>query len=105
VDATTPRPLTRADLDPLGQSPIHLDALVAEEEGAFVFEKRVTMDDPGVREQRTTSAWPHHLPGELVIGLTGQAGTIALRPPPRSAKAWTSESNRRGLWLLGASGP
>jgi acyl dehydratase len=79
VDATTHRPLTRADLDPLGQSPIHLDALVAEEDGVFVFEKHVTMDDPGVREQRATSAWPHHLPGELVIGLTGQAGTIALR--------------------------
>ena len=49
-------PLGRADLDQLGQSPIHLDALIVEEDGAYVFAKHVTMDDPGVREQRATAA-------------------------------------------------
>lgn len=74
------REIPREELDPLGQSPIHFDALVQEDldEGVFVFRKRITLDDPGVADQRTTPRWPHHLPGELVIGFTGQAGTIAL---------------------------
>ncbi len=74
------REIPREELDPLGQSPIHFDALVQEDldEGVFVFRKRITIEDPGVAAQRTTSRWPHHLPGELVIGFTGQAGTIAL---------------------------
>jgi acyl dehydratase len=94
VGAPHHEPLTRADLAPLGQSPIHLDALVAEEDGAFVFEKRVTMDDPGVREQRATPAWPHHLPGELVIGLTGQAGTIALHRAGLIGEGWRGHGVR-----------
>ena len=69
--------VSREDLDRLTQAPALFDALVAEDEHGCVFEKTVTMDDPGVAAQRVTPAWPHHLPGELVIALTGQAGCIA----------------------------
>jgi hypothetical protein len=68
----------RSELDALAQSPVLFDALVGEDEQACVFVKTVTIDDPGVAQQRITSRWPHHLPGELVIGLTGQAACIAL---------------------------
>jgi hypothetical protein len=71
--------IPRSQLDPLGQSPILFDALIAEEEHACVFRKMLTMDDPGVAEQRTTARWPHHLPGELYIALTGQAAVILMR--------------------------
>jgi hypothetical protein len=69
----------RRELDPLAPMPVLFDALIAEDEQGCVFEKTLTLDDPGVREQRTTPKWPHHLPGELVIGLTGQAACIFLR--------------------------
>lgn len=69
----------REQLDPLCQSPVLFDALVEEEDGAAVFVKTVTMDDPGVATQRVAPAWPHHLPGDLVIALTGQAASVALR--------------------------
>jgi len=69
----------RAELDPLAPMPVLFDALVAEDEGTCVFVKTLTLDDPGVALQRTSPRWPHHLPGELVIGLTGQAACIALR--------------------------
>lgn len=69
----------RHELDPLGQSPVLFDALIAEDDEGCVFEKTLTLDDPGVREQRTTPKFPHHLPGELVIGLTGQAACVFLR--------------------------
>jgi hypothetical protein len=71
--------LGRDDLDPLCQSPVLFDALIGEDENAFLFVKTVTRDDPGVASQRVTERWPHHLPGELVIALTGQAGVIAMR--------------------------
>jgi hypothetical protein len=71
--------LDRTELDELGQAPVLFDALIAEDDRACVFVKTVTMDDPGVAEQRVTARWPHHLPGELVIALTGQAAIIALR--------------------------
>jgi hypothetical protein len=71
--------VSREHLDALGQSPVLFDALVREEETALVFAKTVSLDDPGVRAQRVTPGWPHHLPGELTIALTGQAGVIALR--------------------------
>jgi len=87
-------PLQRAALDALVQSPIHLDALISEDGDSFVFEKRVTMGDPGVRDQRVTPQWPHHLPGELVIGLTGQAGTIALRRKGVIAHGWRGHGVR-----------
>jgi hypothetical protein len=69
----------RDDLDRLCQAPVHFDALVAEEENACVLVKTLTMADAGVAAQRVTPKWPHHLPGELVIALTGQAANIALR--------------------------
>ena len=69
--------VSREELDRLTHAPVRFDALVAEDDHGCVFEKTVSLDDPGVAEQRTTPAWPHHLPGELVIALTGQAGFIA----------------------------
>jgi hypothetical protein len=71
--------IPRAELDRLGQSPILFDALIAEDERSCVFRKVLTLDDPGVREQRTTPRWPHHLPGEMYIALTGQAAVILMR--------------------------
>ena len=68
----------RAELDRLAPMPVLFDALVGEDEGACVFVKVLTLADPGVAQQRTSPRWPHHLPGELVIGLTGQAAFIAL---------------------------
>ena len=72
-------PVPRAELDPLAPLPVLFDALIEEDEQGCVFEKVLTLDDPGVRQQRTTPNWPHHLPGELVIGLTGQAACVFLR--------------------------
>ena len=69
----------RSELDPLSPVPVLFDALIEEDDDGCVFEKTLTLDDPGVREQRTTPNWPHHLPGELVIGLTGQAACVFLR--------------------------
>lgn len=71
--------IPRAALDPLGQSPILFDALIAEDEHSCTFRKLLTIDDPGVREQRTTARWPHHLPGEMYIALTGQAAVVLMR--------------------------
>jgi hypothetical protein len=70
----------RAELDRFGSSPVLFDALVGQDDEAkvCVFEKTLTLDDPGVAQQRVTANWPHHLPGELVIGLTGQAALVAL---------------------------
>ena len=71
--------LSREELDRLTHAPARFDALLAEDAEGCLFEKTVRMDDPGVAEQRVTPAWPHHLPGELVIALTGQAGFIVAR--------------------------
>ena len=68
----------RAELDGLAPIPVLFDALVEESADGCVFEKTLSRDDPGVALQRTTPRWPHHLPGELVIGLTGQAACVAL---------------------------
>jgi len=68
----------RAELDPLSPVPVLFDALVGQDDGACVFVKTLSIDDPGVAQQRTSPRWPHHLPGELVIGLTGQAACVAL---------------------------
>lgn len=73
------RPGPRAELDALAPMPVLFDALIAEDDAGCVFEKVLTLDDPGVRQQRTSPQWPHHLPGELVIGLTGQAACVFLR--------------------------
>jgi hypothetical protein len=84
----------REDLDRLTQAPALFDALVAEEGGACVFEKTVTLADPGVAEQRVTPAWPHHLPGELTIALTGQAGVIAAHRAGLIADGWRGHGVR-----------
>jgi acyl dehydratase len=41
-----------------------------------------------------TPAWPHHLPGELVIALTGQAGFIACRLADVIADGWRGHGVR-----------
>jgi acyl dehydratase len=84
----------REELDRLCQSPVHFDALVGEEENAWVFVKTVTMEDPGVAAQRPAPRWPHHLPGELVIALTGQAAAIALRRSNVIAPDWRGHGVR-----------
>jgi len=48
-------PVHREELDRLTHSPMRFDALVAEDDQGATFEKTVTMDDPGVAEQRVTS--------------------------------------------------
>ncbi len=86
--------LSRDELDRLTQAPALFDALVDEDERGCLFEKTVTMEDPGVAAQRTTPAWPHHLPGELVIALTGQAGSIAARRLGLVADGWRGHGVR-----------
>ena len=84
----------RAELDSGAQAPVLFDALIGEEDHACVFVKTVTEDDPGVAEQRTTPRWPHHLPGELIIALTGQAGGIALRRQGLIDQSWRGHGVR-----------
>jgi hypothetical protein len=84
----------REDLDRLGQSPILFDALVDEDETGCVFVKTARSDDPGVAEQRTTPKWPHHLPGELIIALTGQAAIIALHRKGHIDASWRGHGVR-----------
>lgn len=86
--------LTRADLDRLTHAPALFDALVEEGGDAWVLEKTVTLDDPGVAAQRVTPAWPHHLPGELTIALTGQAGFIACRRKGLIGEGWRGHGVR-----------
>ncbi len=84
----------QAELDALGQSPVLFDALIAEDDDACVFGKTVRRDDPGVANQRVTARWPHHLPGELIIGLTGQAGVIAMRRKGLIGDGWRGHGVR-----------
>ncbi len=84
----------REALDSWGQSPIHFDALVSEDEQRFVFRKTLTLDDPGVAEQRATEHWPHHLPGDFTIGLTGQAAVIALHRLGLIKEGWRGHGVR-----------
>ncbi|HVO22228.1 MAG TPA: hypothetical protein VMW56_01220 [Candidatus Margulisiibacteriota bacterium] len=86
--------LTTAELDALGQSPLLFDALLAENDSSCVFRKTVRRDDPGVAMQRVTPRWPHHLPGELVIALTGQAGVIAMRRKGVIGAGWRGHGVR-----------
>jgi hypothetical protein len=89
------RPIaTRDELDRLTHAPVRFDALVAEDERGCVFAKTVVIEDPGVAEQRVTPAWPHHLPGELVIALTGQAGFIVARRRGIIADGWRGHGVR-----------
>jgi hypothetical protein len=86
--------VSRADLDPLCQAPVLFDALIGEEEKACVFAKVLTRADPGVAEQRVTPRWPHHLPGDLVIALTGQAAIIMLRRKRIISEGWRGHGVR-----------
>jgi hypothetical protein len=86
--------LDRTALDRLTHAPALFDALVERGADFCVLEKTVAMDDPGVTAQRVTPAWPHHLPGELVIALTGQAGFIACRLADVIADGWRGHGVR-----------
>jgi hypothetical protein len=87
-------PIPRSELDALAPMPVLFDALIEEDEHGCVFEKVLTLDDPGVRQQRTTPKWPHHLPGELVIGLTGQAACVFLRRRALIDASWRGHGVR-----------
>ena len=84
----------REELDRLTHTPTAFDALVGEDDDGLVLEKTVTMDDSGVAQQRVTPAWPHHLPGELTIALTGQAGFIAARRRGLIGAGWRGHGVR-----------
>jgi hypothetical protein len=71
--------LNRDELDRLTQSPVQFNRLVEENEDSCVLEIAVTQDTAGVADQRIVPRWGHHLPGETVISLTGQAACILLR--------------------------
>lgn len=86
--------VSQAALDACGQSPVLFDALVGEDDTACVFCKTVRGDDPGVATQRVTARWPHHLPGELIIALTGQAGVIAVRRKGIVGDGWRGHGVR-----------
>ena len=85
--------LSREELDRLTHAPARFDALLAEDGDGCLFEKTVRMDDPGVAEQRVTPAWPHHLPGELVIALTGGRVYAAPARPYRGRLAGTASAS------------
>ena len=84
----------RAELDALSQSPVLFDYLVEDDETGLTFQKTVMIDDPGVATQRVTEQWPHHLPGELIIALTGQAAVIALRRKGLISDGWRGHGVR-----------
>lgn len=84
----------RALLDPLCPTPVLFDALIEEDDSALVFEKTLTADEPGVRLQRTSPQWPHHLPGDVVIALTGQAGIIAMHRRGLIGPTWRGHGVR-----------
>lgn len=92
----------RTELDALTPTPALFEALVWEDDTApteqasasLVFVKTLTMDDPGVSEQRTSPNWPHHLPGDVVILLTGQAAVIAMRRLGLMGEGWRGHGVR-----------
>lgn len=86
--------IERAELDALTHTPALFDALVGEDAGGCVFEKTVVLEDPGVAAQRVTPSWPHHLPGELTIALTGQAGFIACHRAGLIGDGWRGHGVR-----------
>jgi hypothetical protein len=86
--------VARAELDALSQSPVLFDALIAEDDAGATFQKTLTRDDPGVAAQRVTARWPHHLPGELIIALTGQAAVIATRRKGLIGENWRGHGVR-----------
>ncbi len=86
--------ISRGELNALAQSPVLFDALVGEDDAGCVFRKTVRHDDPGVAAQRVTPRWPHHLPGELVIALTGQAGVLTVRRKGIIGEGWRGHGVR-----------
>jgi len=70
------------------------DALIAEDDSSCTFEMTPALDTPGVREQRPTARWPHHLPGEQVISLTGQTGGVLLRRRGHIEAGWRGHGVR-----------
>lgn len=86
--------VSQGELDALAQSPVLFDALIGEDDNTCVLRKTVRHDDPGVAAQRVTTRWPHHLPGELIIALTGQAGVIAVRRKGIIGEAWRGHGVR-----------
>jgi hypothetical protein len=88
------RPISRAELEGDAQSPLYFDALIAEDETSCTFEMTVTERLPGLRDQRPTTRWPHHLPGEQVISLTGQTGGVLLRRRGHIEAGWRGHGVR-----------
>jgi hypothetical protein len=74
-----PKILDGDRLDALTQTPNQFECLVEEDEESCVLELIVTEQTDGLAAQRVLPHWPHHLPGETVIALTGQAACILLR--------------------------
>jgi hypothetical protein len=87
-------PVPRAALDAEAQSPLFFDALIAEDDTSCTFAMTPTMELAGVRAQRTTPRWPHHLPGEQVISLTGQAAGVLLRRRGQIDAGWRGHGVR-----------
>ncbi len=88
------RPIPRSALDGDAQSPLFFDALIAEDATSCTFEMTVTAALPGIREQRTSARWPHHLPGEQVVSLTGQTGGVLLRRRGHIDASWRGHGVR-----------
>jgi hypothetical protein len=86
----------RDALEAEAQSPLSFDSLIAEDEASCTFEMTPTLATPGVREQRPTPRWPHHLPGEQVISLTGQTGAVLLRRRGYIDAGWRGHGVRIG---------
>jgi len=84
----------RADLDRFCPTPVLFDALIVEDDSGLVFLKTLTAEEPGVRLQRVSPNWPHHLPGDTVIALTGQAGIIAMHRRGLIGPAWRGHGVR-----------
>lgn len=84
----------RADLDAFCPTPVLFDALIAEDDSGLVFLKTLTAEEPGVRLQRASPNWPHHLPGDTVIALTGQAGIIAMHRRGLIGPTWRGHGVR-----------
>src|SRR5262249_51278482 len=94
VEGSASQEIARDELDELGFAPVLFDALIAENETSSVFRKTLTSEDPGVAVQRVTPQWPHHLPGELIIALTGQAAVIAVRRRGLIGAGWRGHGVR-----------
>ncbi len=82
------------ELDRLTQTPVLFDRMVSEDEESCVLEIAVSENTPGVAEQRVVPNWKHHLPGETVISLTGQAACVLLRRRGIIAEGWRGHGVR-----------